>query len=320
VGFIGAGNFARAILLPRFQKLGGVSLVGVATATGSNARAVGDRFGFAYATTERAQLLADPAVHAVVIATRHASHARFAAEALRAGKAVFVEKPLALDEAGLEEVLAAQAESGGLLSVGFNRRFSPLARALRESFPPGLPLALAYRVNAGPIPRESWIHDPDEGGGRIIGEVCHFIDLCQYVTGDLPVEVFAQALGGPEGGVHDTVAMTVRFARGSVATLSYFATGDRAFAKERLEVFGAGTVAVLDDFRELVTSRAGKRSRVRRLSQDKGFDQEVAAFAAAARAGGEPPTALASLVATTRATFALEESLRSGAPVRVRGG
>jgi predicted dehydrogenase len=134
------------------------------------------------------------------------------------------------------------------------------------------------------------------------------------------VEVFAQALGGPEGGVHDTVAMTVRFARGSVATLSYFATGDRAFAKERLEVFGAGTVAVLDDFRELVSSRAGKRSRVRRLSQDKGFDQEVAAFAAAARAGGEPPTALASLVATTRATFALEESLRSGAPVRVRGG
>ncbi|HEU4556411.1 MAG TPA: Gfo/Idh/MocA family oxidoreductase, partial [Longimicrobium sp.] len=317
IGFIGAGNFARAMLLPRFQKLPGAALVGVSTATGMNAKSVGERFGFGYATTDTAALLADPKVHAVVIATRHASHARFAAQALRAGKAVFVEKPLALDEEGLQEVLAAQAESGGVLAVGFNRRFSPLAATVKEAFTPGLPLALAYRVNAGAIPRESWIHDPDDGGGRIIGEVCHFVDLCQYVTGDLPVEAFAHALGGAEGGLHDTVAITLRFARGSVATISYFATGDKSFAKERLEVFGGGTLAVLDDFREVTVSRGGKRTRVKKLSQEKGFDHEVAAFAAAAREGGALPISLESLVATTRATFAIVESLRTGTAVAV---
>jgi len=317
IGFVGAGNFARAMLLPRFQKLPAASLVGVSTATGMNAKSVGDRFGFGYATTDTAALLADAQVHAVVIATRHASHARFAAEALRAGKAVFVEKPLALDEAGLREVLAAQAETGGVLAVGFNRRFSPLAREVRDAFTPGLPLALSYRINAGAIPRESWIHDPDDGGGRIIGEVCHFVDLCQFVTGDLPVEAFAHALGGPEGGLHDTVTITLRFARGSVATIAYFATGDKSFAKERLEVYGGGALAVLDDFREVTVSRAGKRRSVKRMSQDKGFDEEIAAFAKAAREGGELPISLASLAATTRATFAIVESLRTGQPVAI---
>jgi predicted dehydrogenase/threonine dehydrogenase-like Zn-dependent dehydrogenase len=318
IGFVGAGNFAQAVLLPRFHKLAGAELVGVATAGGTSAKSVGTRFGFRYGTTDSAALLADPAVHAVVIATRHASHPRLAAQALRAGKAVFVEKPLALDEEGVQEVLAAQAESGAVLAVGFNRRFSALAAEVKGAFAPGLPLAIAYRVNAGFIPRESWIHDPDEGGGRIIGEVCHFVDLCQFLTGDEPVEAFAHAVGGPEGGMHDTVAITLRFAKGSVATISYYATGDKSFPKERVEVFGGGALAVLDDFREVVVSRGGKRKRTRRASQDKGFDQEVAAFARAVREGGEPPIPLRSLVATSRATFAIEESLRTGAPVPIR--
>ncbi|HEX8903703.1 MAG TPA: bi-domain-containing oxidoreductase, partial [Longimicrobiaceae bacterium] len=259
VGFVGAGNFARAVLLPAFAKAERVSLVGVSTATGMNARAAGERHGFAYATTDTAALLADPAVHAVVVATRHGSHARFAAQALRAGKAVFLEKPLAIDEEGLAEVLAAQEESGGVLAVGFNRRFSPLAEEVRRAFTPGLPLAIQYRVNAGAIPRASWIHDPEDGGGRIIGEVCHFVDLCQFLADDIPVEVFAHALEGPEGGLHDTVTITLRFAKGSIASIAYFATGDKSFAKERVEVFGGGTLAVLDDFREVTISRGGKR-------------------------------------------------------------
>jgi predicted dehydrogenase/threonine dehydrogenase-like Zn-dependent dehydrogenase len=317
VGFVGAGNFARAVLLPRFQKLPEVALAGVSTATGMNARAVGERFGFGYATTDTPALLADPAVRAVVVATRHASHARLAAQALRAGKAVFVEKPLALDEAGLREVRAAQEETGGVLAVGFNRRFSPLARVVKDAFTPGVPLAIAYRVNAGFIPRESWIHDPEDGGGRIVGEVCHFIDLCQFLADDEPVEAFAHALGGAEGGMHDTVAITLRFSRGSVATISYYATGDRSFPKERVEVFAGGTLAVLDDFREVVVSRGGKRTRTRRMSQDKGFDEEVAAFVRAAREGGALPIPLRSLVATTRATFAVVTSLQTGAPAPV---
>jgi polar amino acid transport system substrate-binding protein len=316
VGFVGAGNFARAVLLPRFEKAAGTALIGVSTSTGMNARSAGDRFGFRYATTDTAALLADADVHAVVVATRHASHARLAADALRAGKAVFVEKPLAIDEAGLREVLAAQAETGGVFTVGFNRRFSPLAAEVRNAFAPGLPLAITYRINAGAIPRDHWIHDPVEGGGRIIGEVCHFVDLCQFLTGDLPVEAFAHAVGGPEGGLHDTVAVTLRFAGGSVATIAYFATGDKSFAKERVEVFGGGTLAVLDDFREVEISRGGKRKKTRKMSQDKGFDEEVAAFVAAAR-GGALPIPLADLVATTRATFAIEASLRTGQPAAV---
>jgi predicted dehydrogenase/threonine dehydrogenase-like Zn-dependent dehydrogenase len=317
IGVVGAGSFARAVLLPRLAKSREAELVGVATATGMNARATGDKFGFGYCTTDLRQLLDDDRVEAVVIATRHASHPRFAADALRAGKAVFVEKPLAIDEAGLQLVLEAQAETGGVLAVGFNRRFSSLSAHLRQSFAGVGPLAVNYRINAGPIPREHWLQDREEGGGRIIGEVCHFMDLAQYLTGSLPVEVFAHALGGASGALHDTVSVSVRFTDGSVAGIGYFATGDKGFAKERVEVFGGGGVGVLDDFREVEVSRDGRRTRQRRASQDKGYDEEIAAFLKAVRGEGPLPISVESLAATTRATFAMEEALRTGVPVRV---
>lgn len=320
VGFVGAGMFAQAVLLPRFSRAKHVELAAIATSTGASARTAGQKFGFRTAGTDTAALLADPGVAAVAIATRNGSHARLAAQALRAGKAVFVEKPLAIDEEGLAEVLAAQAETGGVLTVGFNRRFSPLAAEVKRAFTPGLPLAIAYRINAGPLPRDHWMHDPAEGGGRIIGEACHFVDLAQYFTGDLPVEAYAQALGGPEGGRQDTVTLSLRFAGGSVATIAYFSTGDKAYPKERVEVYGGGALAVLDDFREVTISRAGKRTRTRKLSQEKGFDEEVAAFVSAARQGGAPPIPMEHLAATTRATFALVESLRTGLPVTIPSG
>lgn len=316
LGVIGAGNFAKAVLLPRIAKAG-VEMVGVATATGASAKTTGDKFGFGYATTDMDRLLADPAVHAVVIATRHGTHAGFAARALRAGKAVFVEKPLALDEEGLREVLAAQRETGGVLAVGFNRRFSPLVEQMKQAFAPGAPLAMTYRVNAGPIPANSWIHDPEQGGGRIIGEVCHFVDLVQHVAGDEVVEVFAINAGGYASGLHDVVTVSLRMRGGSIASVNYFSSGDKSYPKERLEVFGGGAIAVLDDFRELTISRDGKRKSVKKLSQDKGFDEEIAAFVAAVKSGATHPIPLASLVATTRATFAMEESLRTGQPVAV---
>ena len=315
MGVIGAGNFARAVLLPRLRRASGLELVGVATATGASAASAGKGFGFRYCTTDAERVLADPDVHAVVIATRHDSHARLAAAALRAGKAVLLEKPLAIDPQGLAEVLAAQAESGELLAVGFNRRFSPLAVRLRDAFAGTGPLAVTYRVNAGAVPATSWLHDPTQGGGRIVGEVCHFVDLVQFLTGEEPREVHAVATAGPAGAGHDTLALTLRMSGGSVAAISYLATGDRSFPKERIEVFGGGAVGVLDDFRELVHSRDGRRSRQRHLSQQKGFNEELAAFVQAARVGGEPPIAIASLAATTRVTFAIEESLRTGLPV-----
>ncbi|HEX6039516.1 Gfo/Idh/MocA family protein, partial [Longimicrobium sp.] len=315
LGVIGAGNFAKAVLLPRIAKVG-VDLVGVSTATGASARTTGDKFGFGYCTTDTDKLLADPAVHAVVIATRHGSHAGQTARALRAGKAVFVEKPLALDEEGLREVLQAQAETGGVLAVGFNRRFSPLVEQMKQAFAPNAPLAMTYRINAGPIPPTSWIHDPEQGGGRIIGEVCHFVDLVQHVADDEVTEVFALNAGGHAAPLHDVVTVSLRMRNGSIASISYFSTGDKSYPKERLEVFGGGAIAVLDDFRELTISRNGKRKSVKKLSQDKGFDEEIAAFLAAVK-GGAMPIPLRSLVATTRATFAIEQSLATGQPVPV---
>lgn len=317
IGFVGAGNFAKSVLLPRFKASPDAALVGVSTATGMNAKATGEKYGFAYCTTDTAQLLSDESIDAVVIATRHGSHATFAAEALRAGKAVFVEKPLAIDEAGLQRILDAQEASGGLLTVGFNRRFSPLVEAMKRFFADGQPLAIQYRVNAGPIPPGTWLHDPEDGGGRIIGEVCHFVDLVQYLTGDEPVEVFAYSLGGPTAELHDTVAIMLRYRGGSIASINYFSTGDRSFPKEMVEVYGGNGIAILDDFRRLTLTRNGKRRTIRKLSQEKGFDQEVAAFLKAVKEGGEPPIPLRSLVSTTRATFAIEASLRTGRPVAV---
>lgn len=317
IGFIGAGNFAKAVLLPRFRAAAGAELIGVSTATGVNAKTTGEKFGFAYCTTDTEQLLGDESIDAVVIATRHGSHAKFAIDALRAGKAVFVEKPLAIDKEGLRRVLDAQEASGGLLTVGFNRRFSPLVREMKAFFAPGQPLALQYRINAGPIPADAWVHDPEDGGGRIIGEVCHFMDLVSFLTDDEPEEVFACAIGGPTAELHDTVTITLRYRRGSIASINYFSTGDKSYPKEWIEVYGGNGIAILDDFRNLTLTRNGKRRRVNRFSQEKGFDQEVAAFLEAVKTGGEPPIPLPSLIATTRATFAIEESLRTGRPVAV---
>lgn len=315
IGFIGAGNFARAVLLPAFKRRKNAALVGLATENGATAHSAGRAFGFSYATTDVEQLLADDLVHAVVIATRHGSHARLVADALGAGKAVLVEKPLALDEVGLASILAVGHDSRPLLAVGFNRRFSRLSMALKSAMGPSDVLAINYRVNAGPVSADSWLHDPDEGGGRIIGEVCHFIDLLQFLTDDIPVAVHAVSAGGPTARLHDTVGITLKFARGSVATVSYYAIGDKSFSKERIEASAGGTIGVLEDFRELVISKGGRQKRTRLYAQDKGYEGEIDAFLRAVTEGGPAPIPLESLVATTRATFAIEESLRTGQPV-----
>lgn len=317
IGFIGAGGFANAVLLPRFASLSSISLVGVATARGMNATNVGKKFKFEYATTDTSQLLSDARIAAVVVATRHATHSKFVVDALRAGKAVFVEKPLAIDEAGLADAVAAQRETNQLLTVGFNRRFSPLAEKMKQAFPPGSRLAMTYRINAGHVPPAHWVHDPQDGGGRIIGEVCHFVDFMQYLTDELPTDVFAYSVGGDEGALHDTVAIAIKFTRGSIGTINYFATGDRSVPKEQIEAFGGGTVAQLDDFRALTIARGGKQSRTSLRTQEKGFDREIAAFVSAMGGSVGLPIAIESIVATTRATFAIEQSLLSGAPVSV---
>ncbi len=312
LGVIGAGNFARSVLLPRLAKADGVNLIGLATATGRNAKAIGEQFGFGLCTTDYRELLDRAEINAVLIATRHDTHAPMTAEALRAGKAVFVEKPLALNEAELDDVAEAVAQTDGQLMVGFNRRFAPLSVTLKQVFEQARPLAITYRVNAGAVPKESWLQG-EEGGGRIGGEVCHFVDYLQFLTDAEPVEVFAYASAAGA----DTLSIVVKLSDGSVGNVNYFANGDRRLAKECVEVYGGGRAAVLDDFRVLEIFRDGKRKVVRRLTQDKGFAQELAVFINAVKTNMPLPVAWRSLFLTTLATLKIEAALRSGQPERL---
>ena len=315
VGLIGAGLFATSTLLPAIQAAGGFRMVGVATATGVSGHHVAKKYGFGFATTDDREVLADPAVQLVAILTRHDLHARQIVAALAAGKHVFCEKPPALDEAELSDVVRAHDRAAGrLLAVGYNRRFAPMAAKLREvAAGLGEPILAHVRVNAGPLPASHWLHDPAIGGGRIVGEACHFVDLLSFLTGALPVRVSASGL--PDGGRYrqDNVSLTLDFADGSVGTIAYVAAGDRAMGKERVELFGGGVSAALDDWRTLEVYRAGKADKDKsRLRQDKGHQAEWQAIRRALEAGGAPPIALESLIATSLATFAAVRALKSG--------
>ena len=318
VGVIGAGNFAAGTLLPLLAANHRFDLTAIASARGVSARHAAERHRIPLATTDAQALLSEPSIDAVVIATRHHLHAAQAEAALLAGKHVYVEKPLALNEDELSRVIAAPLAAGQQLMVGYNRRFAPLFLELQASFAGRrAPLVIDYRINAGPIADDSWIHQPGEGGGRIIGEVCHFIDLCCALTGSVPVTVYAQGVTAQGSArADDNAILSLRFLDGSIAAIAYVATGDPSAGKERIEVLGDGATAVLEDFRRLEARRAGKVHRSRTLAQDKGHRGGLAAFARAI-ASGEPAIPLATLFAVSRATFAAVDSLRSGEKVSV---
>lgn len=312
IGVLGAGLFANATLLPALKKVKDVDLVGIASAGGLHAQHSGKKFGFRYACSDDDQILNDPDVNTVLILTRHDTHADLAVKALAAGKHVFVEKPLAVNSEQLT-VISGQlaADNQPLLTVGFNRRFAPLAHKLHASLANRQePLYAHYRVNAGYIPLNHWTHDPHQGGGRIIGEGCHFVDFITFLVGAAPVSVSARAL--PNNGKYreDNVSMTFTFPDGSLGVVDYLANGDKSFPKERVEVFCGGMVAVLDDFRTLETVKDGRRKTERLAGQDKGHFNEMQAWVSAVRSGA-PPIAYAHLVGVTKATFAAVESIRA---------
>lgn len=320
VSFIGAGNFARGVLLPLVKRAGKVRLASVATATGISAKNTASQFGFAAATTDVESVIESAESACVFIATRHDSHARLAAAALRRGKAVFVEKPLATDEDDLRAVAQAAQETGNLLFVGYNRRFAPLAVDLKRHFANRAgALTILYRVNAGQLPPEHWTHDATEGGGRIIGEVCHFVDFAQFLTDALPVQVSAAAVPQSKraGFVDDSVTISLLLADGSVASIVYTASGNQQVAKERCEIFGDQSVAVLDDFRNAEIITGTKRQKLGGGAQDKGHAAEIAAFLAAARGSQPAPISLPSLVATSLTCLKVVESARSGEAARI---
>jgi predicted dehydrogenase len=296
--FIGLGNYARSVLLPAYKKAGGPPLRTAVTSTGISAYGAAEKFGFARAATDPAEAIDDPAVGTVFIATRHDSHADLAARALRAGKNVFVEKPLALSREELAAVLEEAGRSPGLMTVGFNRRFSPMVQQAKEAIGARTgPLNMTYRINAGFIPRDNWLQGP-QGGGRIIGEVCHFVDTLAAIAGAPPVLVGATA---PEG-VPDSVAAVLRFADGSTGTILYSSFGDPAVAKERIEILGTGIVIEIDDFSAIRISQNG-RTRTRKAGQDKGQQAMLQAFLTAIGSGGPPPITYEELRAVTEVTF-----------------
>jgi predicted dehydrogenase len=316
IGFIGAGSFAQKFLLPFVREDG--DLISVVTSRGITAKSVGEKFRFRSYSTDPRDVLSDPAINAVFIATRHDTHAAFAAAALDAGKSVFVEKPLALHHDELDQVLeVASRRSECRLTVGYNRRFSPLAREARKVFERvAEPLLLTCRVNAGFLPKEHWTQT-QQGGGRILGEVCHFIDLMQFLTASEPVRVYALSLVADNAQMpdQDNLVISVGFRDGSVGQIAYLACGDKLLNKERIEIFGGSQSFVIDDFRAGEHYAGGTRRPLK--LPGKGHRQEVEAFLATIRDGRPAPISLESLALTSAATFAILDSLRTGLPQAV---
>jgi predicted dehydrogenase/NADPH:quinone reductase-like Zn-dependent oxidoreductase len=323
VGLLGAGVFALSTMLPALKRVRGVEMIVASAANGSHARHAAKKFGFRSCTTNEIEVFNNPSVNTVVIATRHHLHAGQVIAGLISGKHVFCEKPLCLNEAELKEIIVAYENSvsaGRLLMVGFNRRFAPLAVHMKSFVQQsGEPLALHYRVNAGFLPSDHWLNDPLQGGGRILGEVCHFVDLLCFLTASSPVEVETRSLPNPGKYSNDNVVCSLRFADGSQGTISYLANGDKSYSKERIEVFGGGNVAVLEDFRRLELVSAGKKRVFRsRLRQDKGHRGEFEALVTAIQTGSPSPIPFPEVVSTMLTTFALEESRCLGQPVAVK--
>jgi predicted dehydrogenase/threonine dehydrogenase-like Zn-dependent dehydrogenase len=305
---IGSGNYAGAVLIPAFRDAG-ARLARIASAGGASSVHVGRKFGFAEATTDTGALISDPHTDAIVVSTRHDTHADFVVRALEAGKHVFVEKPLALTLHDLERIEErARARPSQLLMVGFNRRFAPLtvrAKALLDAVPG--PKCFVMTVNAGGIPPSHWTQDRAVGGGRLLGEGCHFVDLLRFLAA-APVE--SHQVLAMNGATQDTVGVLLRFADGSLGTVHYIANGSKAFPKERLEIFASGRVLLLDNFRSLEGFGWPGFSKSRLWRQDKGQFACAEQFVEAVRSGGISPIALDELIEVSRISIEIQESLR----------
>ncbi|MGB2868442.1 MAG: bi-domain-containing oxidoreductase [Bacteroidota bacterium] len=323
LGFLGAGSFAQGSLLPPIQSFRGTELVGVCTSNGLSAANVAQRFRFGFATTNPDEVIGNGKIGTIFIAARHNVHARYTIDGIKAGKNVFVEKPLAMNAGELQQIVKAYREEKKhppMVMVGFNRRFAPLVRKAKHFFESSVaPFAMNYRVSAGLIPSSHWSQDPLEGGGRIIGEVCHFVDLLSFFANATPIRVFAEPLGASDRkpGDDDSVLITLKFDNGSVGVITYLANGDSAVPKEYLEVFSTGRTAVIDNFRTLAMYEQGKKSEVRSATVDKGHQHEIESFLRAVTEGKPSPIPFTSLVSTTMATFRIMESLKLGVPLSV---
>jgi predicted dehydrogenase len=321
ISLVGAGNFARLVLLPALGRQSGLTYRGICTAKGLNAIHTGEKSGFAFATTDVEEILRDPGTSSILIATRHDLHADLVIAGLRRGKHVFVEKPLCITGDELERLAACVEELGAscpILMVGFNRRFATATRELQRHFAGVEPLTVSYRFSAGELPPDSWPQDLEIGGGRLVGEACHAIDTCAAIVGSPPQRVFAESVAqaGGVGTTDDRVFITLRHANGAVSNVSYQAGGDRSGPGERIEVFGGGRTATVEGWDRIDLWKHNRRTRAHG-GRDKGHAAELRAFVDACRTGGPWPIAWDHLYATTWASLAAVESLRTGLAVNI---
>jgi predicted dehydrogenase len=317
VGMLGAGNFATGVLLPVLKNTANVELVGLATASGASARAAGSRYGFSYCSSDYEEILRDSRINTIVIATRHNLHAQQVTAALKAEKHVFCEKPLCVSDEELRQIsqtyhCSRSANAKPLLIVGYNRRFAPLAVQMRDFLrAAGEPLVMNYRVNAGFLSATHWTQTPEEGAGRIIGEVCHFVDFLVWLSGEQATSAYASALPNCGKYSNDNLVAVLEFENGSVGTITYVANGDKTFPKERVEAFSGGCVATLNDYRALTTVRASRQQTFRsRLRQDKGHAGEWKEFANAISSGSPAPISFNEIVNVSQACLRMLDSLR----------
>ncbi len=313
MGFIGAGSFAQSYLIPAAKELG--SLDTVVTRNGMNAKNVANKFGFGNTSTDPDVILSNPDINTVFIATQHDTHSKYTVDCLKNKKAVFVEKPLAMDMDELQEVIQVynEAESPALM-VGFNRRFADISVQARETLQHlGEPLVMNFRVNAGFIPKDHWTQT-QAGGGRIVGEICHFIDLMQYFCDAEPVKVFAECIDTESDKIKndDNISITVKFSDGSVGNLVYTANGDKGLPKERFEIYGGESVFLIDDFNSGASYRDSREKKIK--TAGKGHKQEVEEFIGALEKGHPLPISFRSICLTTLTTFKIQESLATGLP------
>ena len=321
IGFIGVGNFASGVLLPNIASIKAYEKTAILSGSGISAKISAERFGFTQAVSNYDEILNNPAITAVFIANRHDQHGGMVLDALKKNKNIFVEKPLCLNRGELEQITKAYKKSGVALMVGFNRRFAPFIEKIKQAIRlSGYPFSMHYRINAGFIPSGSWIQDSQSGGGRVIGEVCHFIDLLSFIADSKPVKLSAEALSMPDERYRDddNLQIMIRFANGCVGTINYVASGNKAASKEYLEIFGGGMAITMDDFRTLsIIDSKGKKSNFKD-SQNKGHHRMLELWSYYLQTGLGSPISFDQIVNSTNATFNILDSLATGEPVWIK--
>ncbi|TRZ88383.1 MAG: dehydrogenase [Methanosarcinales archaeon] len=316
IALIGAGNFTQSTILPLLRELK-APLKTLVSSGGLSSTHLARKYGVPESSTDVDAVLKDPDIGTVLITTRHNLHASMTSRALRAGKDVFVEKPLALNEGELQEVIEAVEATGRVVTVGFNRRFSPFGQKMKTLLGDHpSPITVVATMNAGAIPSVEWVHDPEVGGGRIIGEACHFVDLITYLSGSHVERVCMEAMGQNPKENTDTASILLKYANGTLGVINYFANGNKSYAKERVEVFSQGRTLILDNFRSLrgFGFDGFKNMKTR---QDKGHKEQFRRLVDSVKNGGPPLIPFSEIVNTTRATFCALRSLKEGVWVSV---